>query len=414
MSASRGLLLLTVAASSVAAQEPQRRASRPLTTADAVIRIPEVIGAVRVLGDLDGDGYAEIAVDRLSFDARWRIDAVSLADGETLRPLWTAGDLLVEVTAWDAGGDLDGDGTGDLLVGLGTGVGSSRNLGKVIAVSSSSRGVLHEIAGAHPFDGLGTSVVFLDDLDGDGLYDFAAGAPQVDPWREVSRDELEHASTRPGFVSARSGKDGSELWRADGTWRGHAFGAELRRSGDWNRDGHVDLLARCDSSSPEPFVIVSGMDGTTLDRLEHFGGLVEPIGDVDADGSPDLVVEHGTDPKSADLLFVSGATHDVLFRHPPQQGFTNWRFAIGLGDFDADGCDDYAIGIPDWDIGRATVYSGKTGRVRMKCRVGPQAPEGLDRRILAVPDVTGDGHPDLLVGGQESLWLFAGVGGGTK
>ena len=73
----------------------------------------------------------------------------------------------------------------------------------------------------------------------------------------------------------------------------------------------------------------------------------------------------------------------------------------GAGDVDGDGTPDIVVGSYTSSdgaplAGRVDVYSGRTGR-RIWSDVSAIAGENLGFDAVGIGDVTGDGHPELLV-----------------
>jgi hypothetical protein len=500
MSLPSALVLLVSLAGSARSQDAPTRVAHPWTVTDAVVGIPDVTVRVRILGDVDGDSHPDLAVQRTDAEGVWQIDAVSAETGKTLWPIWKAPERAPDLATWEAGGDLDGDGWPDLLVSLiAPAGGRSMRAGQVFAISATTGEELHECRGENALDRFGACLAFLGDVDGDGHDDYVVGGPQCDDQatlsdefvvtgierstyngipqptrlslgrggRSISLDdywkldawgeELEASSERPGYVSARSGRDGSELWRATGFRRGHGFGSTVTAAGDWNGDGYLDVLVQSHPRSREPVVVLSGRYGSVLDCFDHRAGHVIPIGDLNGDGLPDLAMKQGCSETTGlalgDLLFVSGANHEVLFENSDIEVFSDWGSPVALGDVDADGRADFGIadadyhlggpGDPGWDgdrhdetpvdvrtlalrlavaipteawcaftweSGRVIVYSGKTLEPIAGVWGEPGGRGGMGLQVESLPDVTGDGWRDLLVRDEAHAFVFAGPG----
>ncbi|MBK8979776.1 MAG: FG-GAP repeat protein [Planctomycetes bacterium] len=136
------------------------------------------------LGDLDGDGHAEFAVGapqsiRSGAARRGYVQVFSGSDGRLLATLAGGASDRLFGRAIAGGGDLDGDGVGDLVVGAPR----PTPRGLVHTFSGRTLGPLRsslELDSAEP-DGFGTSVVIVPDIDGDGRAELAAGAPTGGP-----------------------------------------------------------------------------------------------------------------------------------------------------------------------------------------------------------------------------------------
>ena len=92
---------------------------------------------------------------------------------------------------WDAGGDIDGDGISELIIGLPHSSEYEERAGKVLIISGANGEFLREIRGSFAQEHFGYTVAFLDDLDDDHLAEYAIGAPGCDPVRlNVSYDNV--------------------------------------------------------------------------------------------------------------------------------------------------------------------------------------------------------------------------------
>ncbi len=142
---------------------------------------------IAVCGDLDGNGGADIAVA----DARARGPAGRNAgavyihsgeDGSLLKVLLSSEDLSAFGEAVASGGDANGDGIPDILVGAPEAIlGSWQDTGQAFVYSGADASLLYSVYGETARDGFGSAVAFGGDGDGDGTDDIVVSAPVADP-----------------------------------------------------------------------------------------------------------------------------------------------------------------------------------------------------------------------------------------
>ena len=209
--------------------DPYAGAEPPLFPAAAI--------RVDTLGDLDGDGSEELVVGVPSatlvedFDGMVRIDAgIPLSAFGLLGA--RSGQASGAAVAWI--GDVNGDGYGDCAVGAPHEDAAGYDAGAVRVLSGRDGSELwsrHGVTGSQ----LGASLAALDDLDGDGVRDLAVGEPWV-----FTGSLFGSGLRRSGAVKVLSGADGSQLHEAEGETAGERFGATVAAVGDVNQDGATD------------------------------------------------------------------------------------------------------------------------------------------------------------------------------
>lgn len=188
--------------------------------------------AVRGLGDLDGDGHADVGVAALrDDDAGPHTGAVYVFSGKTGAALARfagehPGDELGHDLAVVA--DMNGDARPDLL--LGAFARERPSFARVLAWPSGQ--TLWEVVSPRRGDAYGHTVANAGDVDGDGVVDFAVGAPDADVG----------AAVRAGRVFVYSGADGAELAAFDGFRSDGHFGYALAPLQDLDADGRDSLV----------------------------------------------------------------------------------------------------------------------------------------------------------------------------
>ena len=343
--------------------------------------------AVVFVGDVDGDGLADLAASG-GGHVRW----LSGATGATL--------FTADLTSGDAGsgsclaavGDVDGDGLQDVLVG------GSTSYGATAGVYSSAGGqLLLVIPGLGPFSPFAQAVAAAGDNDADGVPDLLIG------------------TFNQALAQVLSGADGALLLEVKGE-QGDYTGHGVAPAGDFDGDGVPDIAV----GSPQAFKgltdkgvvrVRSGSNGTLLETLlgpsvvgALFGMVVAAAGDLDADGVPDLLASGLMEYSdyTGHVRAFSGATGALLFS---LEGGPNDRLGESLsaaGDWDGDGHDDILAGAEN-DDNYVLLVSGATGTVLEKLvNEHPWLTFGVNtafgKACAGSGDVDGDGRADFAVG----------------
>jgi len=217
---------------------------------------PEWLEAPHIapIGDVDGDGRAELALTGTDTVARVPVAIVySGRNGvllEELRGTTTNTRLGVRALAL---GDIDHQGTQDLLL-------ISNTL--IEAISCEQQRVLFSMrTQEESYERFEAGVGFVGDLDADGLPDFVLADPED--------------GFTSGSVACRSGRTGAVLWQEPPwpSWRNvqlNYMGLELAIIGDFDRDGVRDFIWAAKNTmngSPGLVFISSGKTGRALKVL---------------------------------------------------------------------------------------------------------------------------------------------------
>lgn len=305
--------------------------------------------------------------------------------------------------------DLDGDGRADFLVGAWSEIGTSA----AHLYSSQSGGLIRSHFSTGGNDHYGREVCALEDLDSDGVADYAVGAQ----WAAVG------GITNVGSVFVYSGATGAQLFRIDGSFQSDYFGTSISAIGDLNNDGKPDLIIGAYGRDPDGAVFAcSGADGAVLYEIVApldggwFGQAVASAGDINSDGIEDLMIGAPTsDVNSVDrngmVEFYSGADGSFLRRLVGEGALHYFGHDVArIADLDGDGFPEHLIGA--WRANMAYLYSGKDG-VLMQ-RFDNHDSSLFGDHVGDAGDVDGDGFTDLLINGSWELgdgaaWVLSGA-----
>ncbi|MEM9378612.1 MAG: FG-GAP-like repeat-containing protein [Planctomycetota bacterium] len=289
-------------------------------------------------------------------------------------------------------GDVNADGVPDVIVGVPGDDNAAPNAGSAIVLSGADGTVLLTVYGIAAGDELGRAVGGAGDVDADGHDDIVVGAPLSDG-----------AGPDCGAVRVFSGFDGTLLFEAEGAAPGERFGAAVAGAGDVDADGTPDVVVGAPGAAQGGAArVLSGATGQEVleitggGPLDQLGAAVDGAGDLDGDGRADLVVGA---PGSGDLVAVSGSTGGVLFARAGLMPSDGFGVAVaGVGDVDGDGVDDVAGGSPASDY--VLVLSGSDGSTLTTLTGAPG--EGFGFSVAGAGDVNGDGVADVVVGADTA------------
>ncbi len=352
------------------------------------------------------------------------------------------------------GGDFDGDGCGDLAIGV---PGENATSGAVHVVYGGSGGLNPGRRQWFTQATLGLSIESTDafgsslsagDFDGDGYDDLAVGSPGEDVGTVVAAGGFSVIYGGPAGLSVTGCQ-----WFDQNTVGlfpepDDSFGRHSG-TGDFDGDGYDDLAVSAPWESVGTFeyaggfaVVYGGPGGLTTSGFQWFdqgvlGLTVEAwdefadggfaVGDFDGDGFDDLAVgapQEGVSgvPHAGGTSIVYGGSGglSVAGRQWFDQNTLGlgmqerdyFGFALASADMDGDGYDDLAIGVPGEnfggvdDAGQVDVLFGgpsglsTAGGVYFDQSILGLTPEQGDSfgRSLAAGDFDGDRYADLAIG----------------
>jgi FG-GAP repeat len=351
------------------------------------------------LSDLDGDGLAEFAIAAPGATSAGLSNA-----GVVTVHRGGSGALLNSTSGKQANerygqvatvGDVDGDGHQDWIAAAPKYKVGTTTLGRCELRSGITGALLAESIGGQPNAMWGFAVAGAGDIDVDGTPDWIASTIPIGPGLNA-----------PSSARILSGATGAVL-------RTFALAPEppyypdlgtlVGAAGDLDADGVPETLVTVRyqysfGAQPPGVQVHKGSDGALLHFLPYPAsysstGAVGPAGDFDGDGTGDVLVSNSHVPMTAhgNCRIYSGATGAQLHEYLPDATEEFFGFsAAWLGDTDADGWPDYAIGAPWGDApalqsGRVLVESGAPRSLVAKQHLIPFQGSGYVQELVLQP-----------------------------
>jgi hypothetical protein len=390
-------------------------------------------GSSLALGDFNNDGFADVAigVPGKTISGVSRAGLVHIMQGSSngvstlLEQLFYQGysglpGSLEENDKFGSvvvSGDFNGDGYDDLVIGIPKeDIGTTVDAGAIQVLYGSANkltvsnqlwyqsNIFSGAPASEEYDYFGAALS-TGDYNGDGYDDLAVGAYGED----YNSLDVNATGMVTVIYGSREGlnKDVLQTFMQNVTVNIHDqfpnlpevvigkydwFGKALS-SGDYNCDGYVDLAI--------------GIPGDTLDNANHEGSVVVVYGSKEK-----------LNRNSAQLWYANGKHKGAAYDH--------FGAALASGDFNGNGCDDLAVGIPLRNYGESSnvgavriIYSDKSGLSETDGKFYLQssfdgAVEANDEfgSVMSVGDFDNDGYMDLVVGVPNDTVIgqvYAGV-----
>ena len=300
----------------------------------------------------------------------------------------------------NAGGDINGDGIDDLVIGApGSSpgeayagasyvvFGSDQDWDSAVELSSLDGGNGFVINGVNAYDESGVSVSAAGDINGDGIDDLVIGAPYAGSGAAYVVFGRAVGETWDSALELSS-LDGSNGFAISGASPGASFGVSVSAAGDVDNDDTDDLVIGAifasndagatgaayvvfgsteDWSSPFDISGLDGNNGIVINGVsagDNAGIAVDEAGDINVDGMDDLIIgasfadPNGDGSGASYVVFGSGeawASPFSLSGLNGANGFVingisagdNSGTSVGAaGDINVDGKDDLVIGAP--------------------------------------------------------------------
>lgn len=386
-------------------------------------------------GDVNNDGFPDMIVGapedwQVFFNGPGFARVISGANGSVLRTYTGDEDFDLFGYAVAGVGDLNGDGYDEVAVGAPYAVPPAGILsgGMVRVFSGINGGVLWTVYGLED-DELGNCVAAAGDVNGDGVPDVIAGAPRADG----NNGSISSAGNARIF----SGVDGSLLRQIEGTAGNQRLGTSVDGMGNINP---TDIVVYGNPPAPGPDVfadvivgslfggakIYSGHNGGVLATFSSgastdiYGRSVCSVADLNGDGIRDAVIgatqEDFFAPGAGYVHVRSGKKGTGNLLYTLLGSTTGERFGIKLadaGDWDGDGFNEILVGTSPSGgsvASYAAVYSGADGSEFFTID-SLTVSEHAGFAVAGLGDGDGDGRNEIAIGAPDAS--PTGLGSGT-
>jgi len=364
-------------------------------------------GRVSGVGDVNGDGYSDILIGAQGYQTL-KGRAFLFYGGSNMNnvpDMILTGEATNNSFGWavGGGGDINGDGYKDFMVGA---FGVNSNKGKVYIYKNALTGNdIYDLAFHGEFQSeMGNSISDAGDLNGDGFDDYIVGAWTYGDF-VTGRAYVFFGSANPDTIPDLVLNGFSDYSR---------FGTSVCGAGDINADGYDDIIIGApeyNSSQGRVYIYFGGSIMDTIHdvqmtgaaSLNRFGQAVSTAGDMNGDGFSDVIVGipgtssnrgrinvyYGGNPMDTivDLIY-SGTVPDEQFGHSVSDA----------GDVNNDGYSDVIFGAPGYAgyKGLAIVMLGNNNGIF--AIFGDNTGDQLGQSVSGAGDINGDGYSEVVIG----------------
>lgn len=407
-------------------------------------------------GDVNGDGFSDVIAGAPYYDNGETDEGIVrlyYGSASGINPLSVTLDANVAGALFglsvSSAGDVNGDGYSDVAVGSPQFGSGQYQEGAVYIFMGSAAGINTTAAGRMesniPEGYLGGSISGAGDLNGDGFADVVAGATLYSKGQTYEGAAYIYMGSATGLANVAA--------KIVETNQPSSLMSCASSAGDVNGDGYSDLIfGHHGFDSPEEneggISMLYGSAGVLSTRYSAkielnqaeagLGTSVAIAGDINGDGFSDVIVgspqyDFGQYNEGTATVYLGSANGlsgvpATLQRNQESSGFG--ISVASAGDVNGDGYDDVIVGAPFYNNGEAFegaafLYYGSNGGII-------NAPVLLEKNqayaffgisVSAAGDVNGDGYDDLLVGatgfnngqtGEGGVFLYLGSASGIN
>ena len=392
--------------------------------------------AVAPAGDVDGDGYGDLLIgaphldDGQSDEGRAYLYLGSVS-GLQPTPAWNVEsnqDGAVLGTTVSGVGDVDGDGYADIAVGAPLWANGESSEGAAFLYLGSASGPSSSADWSAEADLVDTLLGFVSpagDVNGDGYADLVVGASSFDS-----------GETDEGgvflFLGGASGPETVASWSAESDQASSEFGSAVASAGDVNGDGFADVIVGAptfeagETDEGRAFLYLGAPGGladaaeTTLESNQQdaqMGAAAASAGDVNGDGYDDVVLGvpawDSTQTDEGRALVHLGSTSGLetlpaWLVDSGQAGAAFGHSVASAGDVNGDGYTDVLVGAPTWDggetdEGRVYAFHGSPSGLAAAAAWTAESDQAgglFGSTVSSAGDVDGDGYSDVIAGAR--------------